>query len=62
VTTAVGIVISANSSNNAASPILIIGRVGAIGWGLQHINNGYAALSEGVVVQSGCLPLIKRDC
>ena len=46
VTTVVGIVVSANSSNNAASPILIIGGAGAIGWGLQHINIGYAALSK----------------
>jgi hypothetical protein len=42
----IGIVVSANSSNNAASPILIIGGAGAIGWGLQHINRGYAALSK----------------
>jgi len=45
-TVAVGIVVSANSSNNAASPILIIGGAGAVGWGLQHINSGYAALSK----------------
>jgi len=45
-TVAIGIVVSANSSNNAASPILIIGGAGAIGWGLQHINSGYAALSK----------------
>ena len=45
-TVAVGIVVSANSSNNAASPILIMGGAGAVGWGLQHINSGYAALSK----------------
>ena len=45
-TMAVGIVVSANSSNNAASPILIIGGAGAIGWGLQHINIGYRSLSK----------------
>jgi hypothetical protein len=45
-TMAIGIVVSANSSNNAASPILIIGGAGAVGWGLQHINRGYAALSK----------------
>jgi hypothetical protein len=45
-TAAIGIVVSANSSNNAASPILIIGGAGAVGWGLQHINAGYAALSK----------------
>ncbi len=45
-TMAIGIVVSANSSNNAASPILIIGGAGAIGWGLQHINASYGALSK----------------
>lgn len=45
-TMVVGIVVSANSSNNAASPILIIGGAGAVGWGLQHINIGYRALSK----------------
>ena len=45
-TVAIGIVVSANSSNNAASPILIISGAGAIGWGLQHINRGYGALSK----------------
>ncbi len=45
-TVAVGIVVTANASNNAASPILIIGGAGAIGWGLQHINIGYRALSR----------------
>ena len=45
-TVAVGIVVTANASNNAASPILIIGGAGAIGWGLQHINIGYRALSK----------------
>jgi len=45
-TMAIGIVVSANGSNNAASPILIIGGGGMVGWGLQHINRGYAALSK----------------
>ncbi len=45
-TVAIGVVVTANSSNNAASPILIIGGAGAIGWGLQHINIGYRALSR----------------
>ena len=45
-TMAIGIVVAGNNANNASSPILIIGGVGAIGWGLQHINNGYAALSK----------------
>ena len=45
-TLAIGVVVAANSSNNASSPILIIGGAGAIGWGLQHINRGYASLSK----------------
>jgi hypothetical protein len=45
-TVAIGIVVTANGSNNAASPILIISGAGAIGWGLQHINIGYRALSR----------------
>ena len=45
-TAVIGIVVSANNSNNAATPILIIGGAGAIGWGLHRINVGYAALSK----------------
>jgi hypothetical protein len=45
-TLAIGVVVAANGANNAASPILIIGGAGAIGWGLQHINRGYASLSK----------------
>lgn len=43
--TVVGVVVAANGSN-AASPILIIGGVGAMGWGAQHLNRGMAALSR----------------
>ena len=45
-TLAIGVVVAGNSSNSASSPILIIGGAGAIGWGLHHINTGYAALSK----------------
>jgi hypothetical protein len=45
-TLGIGIIIASNSSNNAASPILIIAGAGAIGWGAQHINRAYSALSR----------------
>ncbi|MFL5463200.1 MAG: hypothetical protein ACJ77T_05150 [Gemmatimonadaceae bacterium] len=45
-TLAVGILVASNGSNNASSPVLIIAGAGAIGWGLQHVNRGYAALSR----------------
>ena len=45
-TTLVGIVVAANSSNNAASPVLIIGGVGAMVWGAQHLSVSYSALSR----------------
>jgi hypothetical protein len=41
-----GAVLTANSSNNAASPILIIAGAGAVVWGAQHLNAGYSALSR----------------
>jgi hypothetical protein len=41
-----GIVVASNSSNTASSPILIIAGAGAVGWGAQHLNAGYAALSR----------------
>jgi hypothetical protein len=43
--TVVGVVVAVNGSN-AASPILIIGGVGAMGWGAQHLNTAVAALSR----------------
>jgi len=45
-TLAAGTVITANSSNNAASPILIIAGAGAMVWGAQHLNAGYSRLSR----------------
>ncbi|HEX6626315.1 MAG TPA: hypothetical protein VF105_00035 [Gemmatimonadaceae bacterium] len=44
----IGIVVAANNSNNASTPILIIAGAGGIGWGLQHLNKSYAALSRAV--------------
>jgi hypothetical protein len=45
-TMAIGILVAGNNGNNASTPILIIAGGGLIGWGLQHINIGYAALSK----------------
>jgi hypothetical protein len=45
-TVGIGILVAGSNANNASTPIIIIGGAGAIGWGLQHINNGYAALSK----------------
>ncbi len=45
-TAVVGILVAGNNNNNASTPILIFGGAGLIGWGLQHINTGYAALSK----------------
>jgi hypothetical protein len=45
-TLGIGILVAGNNANNASTPILIIGGAGAIGWGLQQINAGYAALSK----------------
>jgi hypothetical protein len=44
--TLVGIVVTANSSNNASSPILIIGGVGAMAWSAHQFRNAYSALSK----------------
>ena len=44
--TVIGVMVTANSSNNASSPILIIGGVGAMAWGAQHFNIAYSALSR----------------
>lgn len=46
VATAVGVVVTANHANNASSPILIIGGLGAMAWSAQHFNIAYAALSR----------------
>ena len=45
-TTVAGILITANSSNSASSPVMIIGGVGAMVWGAQHLSRSYAALSR----------------
>ena len=44
----VGIVVAANNSNNASTPILIIAGAGGIAWGLQHLNRSYASLSRAI--------------
>ncbi|HJQ52690.1 MAG TPA: hypothetical protein VJ825_02495 [Gemmatimonadaceae bacterium] len=46
VTLITGIVVTSNSSNNAASPVLIILGVGGVAWGAQHLQLGYSALSR----------------
>jgi hypothetical protein len=45
-TTLIGVLVAANSSNNAASPVLVIGGVGAMVWGAQHLSMSYSALSR----------------
>ena len=45
-TTAVGLFAATRSSSGAASPILIIGGVGAMAWGAQHMRVAVAALSR----------------
>jgi hypothetical protein len=41
-----GAILTANTSNNAASPILMIAGAGAMAWGAQHLSDGYSALSR----------------
>jgi hypothetical protein len=45
-TTLIGVVVAANRSNNAASPVLVIGGVGAMVWGAQRLSMSYSALSR----------------
>src|SRR5258705_3313684 len=45
-TTVVGVALAANGSNNAATPILIIGGVGAMVGGAQLFHTAYSALSR----------------
>jgi len=45
-TVLVGAIMTSNSSNNAASPILIVAGSIATAWGIQHLNMGYSALSR----------------
>jgi hypothetical protein len=47
-TVVVGAILTSNSSNNAASPILIVAGAVAVAWGAQHLNRGYSALSRAV--------------
>jgi hypothetical protein len=47
-TTVIGVVIAANGSNDASSPILVIGGVSAIVWGAQHLSMSYSALSRAI--------------
>ena len=44
--TLIGVAVTANGSNNASSPILIIGGVGALAWAAQHFTIAYSALSR----------------
>jgi hypothetical protein len=44
--TLIGVAVTANSSNNASSPILIIGGVGAMAWSAQQFKVAYGALSR----------------
>jgi hypothetical protein len=46
VTTAIGILVMANSSNNAASPVLVIAGIGTMAWAAQHLSTSYSALSR----------------
>jgi hypothetical protein len=45
-TVVVGAILTSNSSNNAASPILMVAGAIATAWGVQHLNIGYSALSR----------------
>lgn len=45
-TTVVGVLVAAKGSNNASSPVLVIGGVGAMVWGAQHLSMSYSALSR----------------
>ena len=44
--TVIGVAVTANGSNNASSPVLIIAGVGAMAWGAQHFKTAYSALSR----------------
>ncbi len=44
--TAVGIVVAANGSNDASSPILVIAGVSGMVWGAHQLSMSYAALSR----------------
>jgi hypothetical protein len=44
--TVAGILVAANSSNNASSPVIVVAGVSAMVWGAQHLSMSYAALSR----------------
>ena len=44
--TLIGVAVTANASNNASSPVLIIGGVGMMAWAAQHFTIAYSALSR----------------
>ena len=45
-TTLIGILVTANGSNNASSPVLIVAGVGTMAWSAQHFRIAYSALSR----------------
>ena len=45
-TTLIGILVTANGSNNASSPMLIVAGVGTMAWSAQHFRIAYSALSR----------------
>jgi hypothetical protein len=45
-TTLIGILVTANSSNNASSPMLIVAGVGTMAWSAHHFRIAYSALSR----------------
>jgi len=45
-TTLIGILVTANGSNNASSPMLIVAGVGTMAWSAQHFKMAYSALSR----------------
>lgn len=45
-TTVVGLLVATNSSNNASSPVMVIGGISAMVWGAQHLSRSYASLSR----------------
>jgi hypothetical protein len=44
--TVVGILVAANGSNNASTPIIVVAGVSAMVWGAQHLSMSYSALSR----------------
>jgi len=44
----VGLIATTNSSNNAATPILMIGGLGSILWGARRLDSAYSSLSRAV--------------